>query len=732
MNRRNLLKIAIISLLFYSGKVNSKCNFNSSNYIDQLSLPNQIKEIKIDIPESKKFAKNSIRILVDRRENIRKRFKKKFNAKILVNYEFGECIYEAKVWQLGDWKDHISWNKTYPITSLNVKLTEGNILNAVKFKLLIPKTRYGLNEILGALILKNLNIISPETFETYVNINGNQSLMIFQEDSRKELLERNKRREGPIYEGDESIVWGNKKNSINFEYGTLALARLINREWFLKGSSSQEIVLNSFDDLQYSYLNAHQNKGRDNIILPNYKYNKLFEDYYFLLAAMNGPHGLTLHNRKFYFNIIENKFEPIYYDGNLLINRKININDKKFFYINAFSKGYYFTDADKIKSKEFKSKLLKEYKQRIKNEDKSKKIFFNDAYLNLLNNIDYLNKYLSNIDFNDHKSRDQVMREIFKKRIKSKNINQKIIKSYDLKNNEVNIVLETGEFNTLNLYEFSKVISGKKINKIRYLFLPKDRKTLKENYKLKEIYSKDLEGYIVMDPNINFELDKKNKKITIKQNSSNAWIMFKGTKINDWDITFLGNDNKDNLESNKQRFNKYGITGCLSFYETIFNNSSIKALNGKCEDNLNIINSKGSIKFINVINSSQDALDIDFSNIKVKNIEIKNAGNDCLDLSGGRYIFDSIEFSNCGDKGISVGEKSNLYGNNINISKSKIGLSVKDLSYFESNHLNISESNICIEAKLKKQEFGGGKVKLKEPICDDNQIIIDQSSSIEI
>ena len=38
------------------------------------------------------------------------------------------------------------------IRSLDVKLKEGNILNAVRFKLLIPNSRNGLNEILATLI----------------------------------------------------------------------------------------------------------------------------------------------------------------------------------------------------------------------------------------------------------------------------------------------------------------------------------------------------------------------------------------------------------------------------------------------------------------------------------------------------------------------------------------------------------------------------------------------------
>ena len=43
-----------------------------------------------------------------------------------------------------------------PVSSLDVKLKDGNILNAVGFKLLIPQTRNGLNEVLGSLILEIL------------------------------------------------------------------------------------------------------------------------------------------------------------------------------------------------------------------------------------------------------------------------------------------------------------------------------------------------------------------------------------------------------------------------------------------------------------------------------------------------------------------------------------------------------------------------------------------------
>ena len=113
-----------------------------------------------------------------------------------------------------------------------MKLNEGNITNAVNFKLLIPDTRNGLNEILASLILKRLEFISPETFEVKTSVNGVNASMIFQEKARKELIERNERREGPIFQGDEDLLWTFIDKSEQLK--KLSLSKLVNKNWFMK------------------------------------------------------------------------------------------------------------------------------------------------------------------------------------------------------------------------------------------------------------------------------------------------------------------------------------------------------------------------------------------------------------------------------------------------------------------------------------------------------------------
>ena len=140
-----------------------------------------------------------------------------------------------------------------PIQSLDVKLKDGNVFNATRFKLLIPETRYGKNEILATLILRDLGFIAPETFEVNVAINNVKALMLFQEKAEKELLEKNFRREGPIFEGDESLLWSYKDHG-RFELEPLALARLTNDNWFKKGYTSKKIIIRSYEDLQTLFI----------------------------------------------------------------------------------------------------------------------------------------------------------------------------------------------------------------------------------------------------------------------------------------------------------------------------------------------------------------------------------------------------------------------------------------------------------------------------------------------
>ena len=144
--------------------------------------------------------------------------------------------------------------------------------------------------------------------------------MLFQKISER-IIRKNYRREGPIFEGDESLLWSKKRH--HTEYENLVLSRLTNSNWFKKNSGSQNVTLNSYSKLQKQYLDYSQNIIPRNkmLIFPNNQESQIFEDYLFILLVMNGKHGLRPHNKNIIIILLD-EFEPIYYDGDLSLLKK--------------------------------------------------------------------------------------------------------------------------------------------------------------------------------------------------------------------------------------------------------------------------------------------------------------------------------------------------------------------------------------------------------------------------
>jgi len=729
--------LTLIITFFYgtfSENVLASCDFKTGNYIDKLSSPNSVKRIDIKINKPRKYAINAFQILSNNNTFINSNLKKKFKADIKVNFDFGSCSYKGKVWQNGDWKDHIKLiDGGQILRSLNLKLEEGNILNATKFKLFIPETRNNYNEILGALILKSLGFITPETFEVAVNINNKTSKMIFQEDSQKELLERNSKREGPIFEGDETILWRENSNRYKGGFGEelnfYSLSRLINYKWFLGGESSQSIVLSALTKLQDSYLERFSLLENHYYINPNYSKNDSFADYRFYLISMNGIHALAPHNMKFYFNSFENKFEPIYYDGNIDI---INSNKEGILNYNLgkiiFDNEYQYPKNNLKDEINFSNYIKSEFKIRVLKYNDKLDDFVNKGISNFLSNSKYIQGKLNKIESKPSPLKDN--RSIFINGNSKLNAEKNIIKNFNINNNIVNLVLNDGKEINTDLNTMARMIGRKKVGKERYVFLPEKNK-IELNDELVKVKIPELNSEVIhpKTSKIIFENDNFLRKLIVVQNFQDESILINGGDLSNLLIIFKGNNNLSKNGLNLQRFNKRGLTGCLNIYNANFANTSIKVEGGKCEDSLNIISSKGNLDNVEVNNSFQDAVDLDFSDININKISIKDAGNDCLDVSSGNYFINKASFEKCSDKAISVGEKSLLNSKEIKILNSNIGVAVKDFSKFINELITIKNTPNCMQVFQKKQEFGGAYADLNNVSClGDYQV--DQNSII--
>lgn len=722
--------IYLLLFLSISSKIYAKCNFKTGEFIGKIDDPRNIEFISVKIPKINKFNLDFAKIIT-KGETISPKFKKKYSADIIIKYSFGSCKYKGKVRQHGDGQDHVRLIDGQPLRSLDISLKTGNIINAVKFKLLIPDTRNDKNEILGSLILNELGFISPESFQVNTKINGLEYLMLFQEKTNKELLERNLKREAPLFEGDETLLWSYKEFK-KMELENISLARLTNPNWAKKGSNSEKISLLAFQRIQkayFQYISHYLNT--DKVLFPNQNNNQKFVNYYLILESMNGSHALRPHNRKFYFNVFTDEFEPIYYDGGLKLTKPINLNHN---YIYTDLQKTFVNECLKILSnpKNIKKLNLK-YNQRIK--DTNKKDFFKKSINQIKINLDKINKFIdkkNKIIIN--KPSTKYDRDLFALNHKKYDLNQHLIEyivkdANDYKIQIVNLLNNKIENKTISNLELIKILSENIFENNRTIYFPLEnvqKKFISEIYQIKN--KSFLGGNIIYSKNILINIIEDKKEIEIEQKSPKDWILFSNIILNNWKINFKGEYNPNNYPL-IQNINHYGMTGCVNFYMTEFKNTSLVLKNGKCEDTLNIVNSIGEIKSIKINSAFSDALDIDFSDIVLNEVIIDYAGNDCLDFSSGNYIVKKSLLSNCNDKAISIGEKSKVNIESSVIKDSSIGISIKDFSFSDIKYLETEKVNICIDVKQKKQEFGGSKAELGIIKCD-GKINNDENSII--
>ena len=308
----------------------------------------KIEKIDIDIKSYKKWTRNSLKILIGNFRFIPEKFKKRFNANITVNFENNlKCTFNARIRHSGDQKDHISLEKNSITQSVDVHLKTGNIYGITKFKLLRPNTRGNFeDEIFLTELLREFKYLAPRTYYVDVRLNEVKSKMLFQEKAAKELLEYNLRREGPIFEGDEKFVWAltdkiPDSNLSNHEAGIVPLMKLginallakqVNSKIIPKSEKHALMSYNSLSNINLTYLlynymydiskikyyetYAYYTLNNELLGFHNYENILKLDIYNLLMQSANAYHGLVPNNRKFYWNSIENYFEPINYDSN--------------------------------------------------------------------------------------------------------------------------------------------------------------------------------------------------------------------------------------------------------------------------------------------------------------------------------------------------------------------------------------------------------------------------------
>lgn len=691
------------------------------------------------------------------------------NLEILRNYSLAELSHKNEKYRIklrvkGDRLMHYYDKES---TSYKVDIRgEKRIWGLEEFSIQKPIARNYIYEYIFHKVLESNNLISLKYFFVNLYINDTpHGLYAIEEGFSKELIERNKRRNGPIFGLDEILSDGSG-GGITFPYVQYDLYS--KNYWLETNPDMTKIAISKLNKLKKNEIAIEE-------IFELEKWAKFFA----VIDLTNAIHGAITKSVKLYYNPVIGKFEPIGFDGHygdsniedFLLLDFIDPKSRKCGYIcherewflrffqnsdgklNEYFIGLYLEELKKISSKEFIDEFNKKFLKNINlfnsqiYSDGSKKdrgrfkgvgyYVYDKNYL--LNRSNYIKKRLNSINQIKH-----LQVSLDNESISFYNTNHFFFKKINIEcNNE-----------TKNSYY---IILGQKINYdkncnyligdqklvlFKNIFMTEDSELDFLNHVLDLSSIKELRfdnGVYFLNQDLNLKNNyffPKNKKLVIKEGvnlifskdvilSSEGSILFEGTEENP--IRVYGENGKGSIifQNNTFKFNNvefsnlsYPKDSSKTLYGGIniinskvhIKNTLIK--NSNSEDAINIISSDSSIDKLTLDNIKADAVDIDFGEIEFNKIQCNNIFNDCLDVSGANIKGKFLKASNVSDKGISFGEKSNGLIEKTELDNNKLGIAVKDGSELILKKNSLMNNEIDIAVFNKKKEYDSATLNI--------------------
>ena len=633
---------------------------------------------------------------------------KKFSRATL-NYNQND--FDIKMRVKGDRTLH--WFDRYQ-TSYRIDLRgDDRIWGLEEFSVQKPITRNYVYEYIFHKYLEAKNLIALKYFFINLSLNDTeQGIYAVEEGFSKELIERNKKRNGPIFGLEES-------NSFNYpkvEYD------LYSKNYWQ--SNHSDLIKNAKIKLEKIKNNA------TNI-------DQIFDlekwAMYFAIIDLTGNfHGSIPKSVKLYYNPVTAEFEPIGFDGhynsnlfeNFLIldfldtkNRNCSyICDQREWYLrflkNDQFKNIYFQKLKEISSKKF----IKDFyrlnldtinfynEQFLSEKSKKDKVFykgiglyvFNENYL--FDRADYIQARIEEIEKKLVKNNELIENDLLEQ--------QNLLTKPEITSLENNYILERDLIIEENLY----LASDKKLH-------------IKEGV---NIFFKN-DATILSEGSIFFN-GTKDKPIIIYSNENVGSLILSN---NDFKLSNLIFKNLSYPKANDKIL--YGGVNIINSNVEILDTEIISS---KSEDAINIISSNSNITNLKVQDIQADAIDIDFGTLNFQNISCKDVDNDCLDISGANVTGNFIKGSNIKDKGISFGENAKGEISNLNFKDTKLGVAVKDGSNLKLRNYEFRNNEFDAVVFNKKKEYEGAflsidnvtnESQLKYLIGFNNEIIKDET-----
>jgi len=310
----------------------------------------------------------------------------------------------AQIRLKGDWINYLSGRKW----SFRVKVRGDNTLWGMKrFSLHHPEARNFIYEWIFHKALKREGILSLRYKFIKLGLNGKDlGIYALEEHFRKELLEYNKRREGPIIKFNEDILWADRARRFGkLEPETAYYSSPIDG-FKLKKTLDDEALKDRF--IMATHLLESFRGGK----LPAAKVFDIekIAKYYALSDLLGAHHGLIYHNLRFYYNPVTSLLEPVAFDavagqvikGLICNHEKYNQNALfdfgKTLFNDATFLSLYYKELERISEREYADGLFDSLGGEIDGalfilySEFRKFIFYRDV---LYKNQDYIKKALN-------------------------------------------------------------------------------------------------------------------------------------------------------------------------------------------------------------------------------------------------------------------------------------------------------------------------------------------------
>ena len=682
--------------------------FSKGGRYEYLYLPNiAIKAIKSNFY---KLEKINLEIKFDNfliLENIRNNAIKKgslpgsdLNTKVNFKLIYNNKKYPGKIRLKGDRKVHFIDKEK---SSYKIELDKNNyIFGASKFSLQKPRLRNYVHEWIYHQMAKDFDIIKLKYEFLELSINGeNKGLYVLEEGFGKELIERNKRRNGPIF-------------GLNEEFGEDSFKpvfEIYNKKYWAK-DENKTLVENASQKLQ-DFLNKK-------VVLEDIFDIEKWAAYFAIVDMTSTYHGAFLKSVKLYYNPINGLFEPIPYDGHRLkpnyhkynlnyddrilidiIDNPINRDEisgltwlKKMFYnnngeLNISFYNSYIKNLNLISSNEYTEKFLDQNLKKIKeiNSHIYSDYFFYDnsrnytvgLYYFLLSDFSHRAKIIQEkiatkekILVTKKNNNQYLIRNYFKnygtvmvdKIICNKEDQKVVIKIDKLVNNFSNTIinLDLEQTNNLKCTHVNLIDKFKnksillKIDNINSEFNYKKFRTNKINSWSKYFFEKNNELFLLTDE-INIKQDvyiPKGFKVIIKPGqkiilTDNAFIVSNSA----W--TIGGDQKKTIITGKKDNLGGGIIIGDNDGLSKIFNAkiSYLKGYNTNLNSEFLIMGSINfhqtnveikDVSFENIF--SEDAINIFRSNFNIYNVNYMDIASDAIDIDFSKGKINKAQFIN--------------------------------------------------------------------------------------